>query len=317
MRSLQINVWSSNFDMSVLIETSIGNIVVDVFDDNVLGYNFIKLCKLKYYFFSLFFGLEKNRLVKCGAPEISLQYAITKFTSIETAFPGVAGDLIDVSGVERNTPEPAVGLVSFVNFDNHIKSEFSIILSSELKEIQSLLNLQYPFGKVVEGFDTLLKINDSKSSTIRILHTHILHDPFPDPINFSNLIPKDLFPSETQLKSITDPELKIDTTIEALTLELIGDILHYSVKPAPNILFITKLNAITNSEALEVIFSRFGSVKKCTVVKDDSGKSKRYGFIEFDTTKDAEIAYDKLSQGCIIDGNEVIIDFSQSTRDKR
>lgn len=307
-----------NFNMSVLIETSIGNIVIDLLDENILAYNFIKLCKLKYYFFSPFFGLKQDQIVKCGVPEYptQLQSAINKFTDISEKYPGISGDLIDVSDLKLDTPEPSVGLVSFTKFDNHIKSEFSIILSSDKEVIETLMSTQLPFGKIKEGFNTLLKINHSGDLKVRILHTHILSDPFPDPDNFINLIPKTLFPTEVQLKNISETDLKIDTTIEALTLELIGDLPHYNVKPAPNVLFITKLNPITRDDALEVIFSRFGPVNKCTIVKDKTGKSKRYGFIEFETERDAEIAYDKLSQGCIIDGNEIIVDFSQSTRDK-
>ena len=46
-----------------------------------------------------------------------------------------------------------------------------------------------------------------------------------------------------------------------MTLEILGDLPDASLKPPENILFICKLNPITQEKDLEVIFSRFGPVK--------------------------------------------------------
>lgn len=56
--------------MSVLFETSIGDIVVDLFIERAprACQNFIKLCKLKYYNNCLFYDLQKNHSVVCGDP---------------------------------------------------------------------------------------------------------------------------------------------------------------------------------------------------------------------------------------------------------
>ena len=55
--------------------------------------------------------------------------------------------------------------------------------------------------------------------------------------------------------------------IRAVVLEMIGDIPDADVKPPDEVLFICKLNPVTTSEDLELIFSRFGSCK-CEIIKD-------------------------------------------------
>ena len=56
--------------MSVLIETSLGDLVIDLFADRCpkTTLNFLKLCKLKYYNNCLFFDVQKDFLVQTGDP---------------------------------------------------------------------------------------------------------------------------------------------------------------------------------------------------------------------------------------------------------
>jgi peptidyl-prolyl cis-trans isomerase-like 4 len=43
------------------------------------------------------------------------------------------------------------------------------------------------------------------------------------------------------------------------------------------------LNPVTQEGDLEIIFSRFGKIKSCEIVKDwKTGDSLQYGFIEFE-----------------------------------
>ena len=124
------------------------------------------------------------------------------------------------------------------------------------------------FGKVVEGFDALQKINeafiDEKGrplKDIRIRHTVILDDPFDDPPGLIEPSSSPL-PSKAQLATVMigdDEELddNIDeATIEkmrrerearaqALTLEMVGDLPFAEVKPPENVLFVCKLNPVT------------------------------------------------------------------------
>lgn len=57
--------------MSVLIETSYGDIVVDLFFEEcpTACTNFLKLCKIKYYHSCLFHTIHRDFLCMCGDPE--------------------------------------------------------------------------------------------------------------------------------------------------------------------------------------------------------------------------------------------------------
>jgi hypothetical protein len=70
---------------------------------------------------------------------------------------------------------------------------------------------------------------------------------------------------------------------------MIGDIPFAAVRPPENILFVCKLNPVTQDEDLELIFSRFGKILSCEVVRDKkSGDSLQYAFIEFAEQDSAE-----------------------------
>lgn len=61
-----------------------------------------------------------------------------------------------------------------------------------------------------------------------------------------------------------------------------------------------------------MIFSQFGKIKKCEVIKDFvTGDSLQYAFIEFETSDACEEAYLKMAN-VIIDNCRIHVDFSQS-----
>jgi peptidyl-prolyl cis-trans isomerase-like 4 len=124
------------------------------------------------------------------------------------------------------------------------------------------------FGKVVEGFDVLEKINESfvderqrPLKDIRIRHTVVLDDPYADPIGLVEP-PESPVPSKAQLATVRiadDEELddnmdeeamenlrrEREARAQALTLEMVGDLPFADVKPPENILFVCKLNPVT------------------------------------------------------------------------
>lgn len=133
-----------------------------------------------------------------------------------------------------------------------------------------------------------------------------------------------LLPSKYQLETMRLPQLKAspetllpenESQFNSIALELVGDLPHFQIKPSPSTLFVARLNPITTSESLTIIFSRFGKVLSGNVVVDPkTGKSLCYGFVEFESQQQAETAYSKMSKGCVIDGREVHVDFSQSVK---
>eukprot|EP00962_Isochrysis_galbana_P017723 scaffold5098_cov112-Isochrysis_galbana.AAC.1 len=56
--------------MSVLLETSLGDIVIDLHTEQCPNAcrNFLKLCKIKYYNYSLFHNVQPGSLVQTGDP---------------------------------------------------------------------------------------------------------------------------------------------------------------------------------------------------------------------------------------------------------
>jgi peptidyl-prolyl cis-trans isomerase-like 4 len=191
------------------------------------------------------------------------------------------------------------------------------------------------FGTVVEGFDTLEKINtayiDDKGQPlkdIRLLHTVVLDDPYDDPPGLEEP-PASPVPSAAQLATVrvaydetleeqNDPEAlervrrEREARAQALTLEMVGDLPFAEVAPPENVLFVCKLNPVTQDDDLELIFSRFGKILSCEVIRDKrTGDSLQYAFIEYTNQKDCEQAYFKMD-GVLIDDHRIHVDFSQS-----
>jgi len=163
-------------------------------------------------------------------------------------------------------------------------SQFFITLAKELERLDGKHTV---FGQVAEGFDVLEKINAAYCDEegrpyvdIRILHTIVLDDPFEDPQNLP--IPeRSPSPTPEQLansrigadETLDDYDGKVAEEVDkekrkklaesqALTLELIGDVPYAEIKPPENILFVCKLNPVTLDEDLNVIFSRFGAIRR-------------------------------------------------------
>ena len=98
----------------------------------------------------------------------------------------------------------------------------------------------------------------------------------------------------------------------AMVLEMVGDLPDMDVKPPDNVLFVCKLNPHTEDGDLELIFSRFGSILSCEIIRDyKTGDSLNYAFIEFETKESAEEAYFKMNN-VLIDDRRIKVDFSQS-----
>lgn len=128
-------------------------------------------------------------------------------------------------------------------------------------------------------------------------------DPFPDPIGLikppsSPIRPLDsttrIAEDEDALSTLPEEEEERErrnkaAAASALTLEMVGDLPFANVRPPENVLFVCKLNPVTRDEDLELIFSRFGIIMSCQVIRDKrTGDSLQYAFIEFDKREDAE-----------------------------
>ncbi len=314
--------------MSVLVETSAGDLVIDLFvhDCPKACLNFIKLCKSKYYNFSPIYNIQTGAFFQTGDPLWPIGdggSSIWGLQKPEKRFfkPEIKKELHHESG----------SISMACSSDGVCGSQFFVSIGDN----EGFDGKHAIFGRLAEGFDTLEAIQKEPLDEtgrplrdIRITHTIILEDPFEDPSGYVE-VPASPVPSAAQLSTVRiafDEVLEETGTLDeiearkrareaeaqALTLEMVGDLPFATIRPPENILFVCKLNPVTSSEDLELIFGRFGQILSCEIVRDKrTGDSLQYAFIEFDIKEDAERAYFKM-QGVLIDDRRIHVDFSQS-----
>lgn len=303
--------------------------------------SFLKLCKIKYYNFSPVHSVQKDFSFQTGDPLGPLSKDSDGGSSIwghisgdpaQRTFPAFFHPKL--KHLERGTVSMATAPSASDPDTRLAGSQFIITLGEETDFLDGKAAI---FGKVVEGFDALEKVNsamvDEKGYPfidMRVKHTVILDDPYPDPpgLREPSASPP---PTDAQLKTVRiadEAELHADDGVDeeelerrrkerdanasSLVLELLGDLPFAEVKPPENILFVCKLNPVTGDEDLELIFGRFGKILSCEVIRDQkTGDSLQYAFIEYEDKKSCEAAYFKM-QGVLIDDRRIHVDFSQS-----
>ncbi|KAK3824472.1 MAG: cyclophilin-like domain-containing protein [Linnemannia elongata] len=342
--------------MSVLIETSVGDVVIDLYTKEAptTCLNFLKLCKVKYYNFCCFHNVQRDFMIQTGDPTATGKGGESVFSLLDSktlqkkylpaeihpklkhkergtvsmaiagASTGAQQDVNNVLGASGAGGDAGAGGV--------IGSQFFITMGENLDYLDGKYTV---FGKVAEGMEVLEKINAAYTDSefrpfkdIRIKHTIVLDDPFPDP---EGLVVPDESPLPTQamldtvrigddeeIESLLPPEeeerirRQKEAQARALTLEMVGDLPFAEIKPPENVLFVAQLNPATRSEDLELIFSRFGLILSCEVIRDKkTGDSLCYAFIEFEKEEECSEAYFKMNN-VLIDDRRIHVDFSQS-----
>lgn len=195
------------------------------------------------------------------------------------------------------------------------------------------------FGEVAEGMDVLDRINElyvdkdmRPFQDVRIKHTYVLDDPFPDPELL--VVPPESPRRERPEEETVEVRLAADESLEdenegrteeeieksvrekeaksrAVVLEMIGDLPDADVKPPEEVLFVCKLNPVTESSDLDMAFCRFGSCKSEVIRDFKTGDSLCFAFIEFTDAKHCEEAYFKMNN-VLLDDRRIKVDFSQS-----
>ncbi|PWA98975.1 Cyclophilin-like peptidyl-prolyl cis-trans isomerase domain-containing protein [Artemisia annua] len=321
--------------MSVMIVTSLGELVIDLHTDRcpLTSKNFLKLCKTKYYNGCLFHTVQKDFTAQTGDPTGT-------GTGGDSIYKFLYGDQARFFGdeIHLDLKHTKMGTVAMANAGENLNaSQFYITLRDDLDYLDGKKTV---FGEVVEGLETLTRINeayvDEKNrpyKNIRIKHTYILDDPFEDPPQLAEHIPdaspegkpKDEVDDEVRLE---DDWVPLDEQLDAneleevirakeahsraVVLETIGDLPEAEVKPPDNVLFVCKLNPVTEDDDLNTIFSRFGTVTSAEIIRDfKTGDSLCYAFIEFEDKEACEQAYFKMDNA-LIDDRRIHVDFSQS-----
>ncbi|KAF8709556.1 Cyclophilin-like protein, partial [Rhizoctonia solani] len=291
-----------------------------------------------YYNLHAFFNVTKDFVAQAGDPtatgtggESAQSYIASK---ADTPTPDVpryfAPELVPRL---KHTAKGTVSMAIAPGVDGGCGSQFFITLADN---IDYLDGKHAVFGHVVEGLETLDQLNEvftdqdgRPMKDVRIRHVVILDDPFPDPPDLivPNEVPTkapDLTGTNVRIGEDEDPLATLPeeeaekirreraAAAAALTLEMVGDLPFANVRPPENVLFVCKLNPVTRDEDLELIFSRFGVIMSCQIIRDKkTGDSLQYAFIEFDKREDAEQAYFKM-QNVLVDDRRIWVDFSQS-----
>ncbi|XP_034665475.1 peptidyl-prolyl cis-trans isomerase sig-7 [Drosophila subobscura] len=318
--------------MSVVIETTLGDLTVDLFTTErpIACLNFLKLCRLKYYNYNLFHTVQQNFIAQTGDPS----GAGDGGSSIWGVVEGPQKRFFEAEYLPKIHHLNA-GMLSLVSAGkNLVGSQFFFTLAEDLT---SLDGTHCVIGEVVEGHEVLRQLNDAivdekfrPYQDIRITHTVVLEDPYPNPRGLQapsrspspsaerlkngriaadeDIDDTDGMTMEEMQEMLADREAKARATI----LEIVGDLPDAEMAPPENVLFVCKLNPVTTDDDLEIIFSRFGVVKGCEVIRDrKTGDSLQYAFVEFDEQKSCEAAYFKMDN-VLIDDRRIHVDFSQS-----
>lgn len=322
--------------MSVMIVTSLGDIVVDLYTDRcpLTTKNFLKLCKMKYYNGCLFHTVEKGFMAQTG----DRTGAGSGGDSVYKFLYGEQARFFD-DEIHPDLKHSKIGTVAMASAgENCNASQFYITLRDDIDYLDAKHTV---FGIVEEkeSLDSLAKINeayvDAKGrpfKDIRIKHTYILDDPFDDPSQLAEFVPEKSPegkpPEEVAEERLEDSWVPMDEKLSAgeleevirskeahtnaAILESIGDIPDAEMKPPDTVLFVCKLNPVTQDEDLYTIFSRFGTVTSADIIRDyKTGDSLCYAFIEFESKEACEHAYFKMDSA-LIDDRRIRVDFSQS-----
>lgn len=321
--------------MSVLFQFSGGSFVIDLFVDECPqnSKNVLKLCKMKKYNNCLFFDVQRKFMVRSGDPTGTSNGSNSALgylrNPVETIY------IKDEFGSNNKALKSGFVCMNNLGVENTNTSQFFIILRDN--DLEYLEGKHTVIGKVVEGFADIKKIFNSvfvdenyrPLQDIRILHTFVLEDPFPDypemldngydspnedrPIEETVQKRKPYGINISKRKNVSEKDVrKEEAKSRAEVLEMVGDLPDANIKPPENVLFVCKLNPITTDQDLELLFSRFGDIKECEIIKDkETGESLQYAFIEFENEEQCNEAYLKMNN-VIVDDRRIKVDFSQS-----
>jgi peptidyl-prolyl cis-trans isomerase-like 4 len=242
----------------------------------VSPHSFLKLCKIKYYNFAPVHSVQKDFSFQTGDPLGPDAPDSDGGSSIWGVLGGPAKRTFPIDlppkmkHLERGTVSMATVPAANDPDQRVAGSQFLITLGENLDYLDGKAAI---FGKVVEGFDVLEKINESfiddrgrPLKDIRIRHTVVLDDPFDDPAGLVEP-PESPVPTKAQLATVRiaddedlDEEMdeaameklrrEREARAQALTLEMVGDLPFADVKPPENVLFVCKLNPVTQSRLI-------------------------------------------------------------------
>ena len=347
---------TSKFDGSILIETDLGHLVVDLATLQAprAVANFTRLCEIGYYRNTLIYNIEPDFVAFAG-DHTGTGIGGTSFDELNKQVGQEQLNIGTIPSVESMEEEEEAtdslwegNLLCSLPLETVPRSQFLLTLNDAKTPRYSHLKGKHTIiGRIVEDSSNALQAIsrtyiDEKGRPlrdVRIRRTIVLvYPPSIQPLTesqktaYAKLVPEpDIDVPKTEWDAIVErPSLfmeiqqdedeetaelrkqKLLAESRAIELEILGDLTSADAKPQENVLFVCKLNPITKSEDLKIIFSRFGEVVDSDVKRDpETQESLQYAFVSFATKEQCEEAYKKM-QNVVIDGRRVIVDFSQS-----
>ena len=313
----------NSFSMSVLLETSLGDMVVDLEAKRIPinTANFIHLAQLKRFNNMAVSKIDENFICIFGQ---------------EINDPGSAEHILGNTQIKfcprerhERIKNSRMGTVGSVNGG---EAFYITLRDGPLPHLDQGDTAPSIIGYVEEGLEILEKINltlcDTNKkpfNTIRIRHSVILDDAGLDaqkPSWFPNQLPAspiEIFDEKLEAvddledeKVIAEREKEALARAQEVELELMGDLPSADIRPPINVLFVCQLNPVTEDEDLKTVFSRFGEIIKCEIIRDyKTGDSLQYAFVEFKEESACNKAYVAM-QNVLIDDKRIKVDFSQS-----
>ena len=81
-------------------------------------------------------------------------------------------------------------------------------------------------------------------------------------------------------------------------------------------LFVGSLAWATDDDGLQAAFAPFGTVVSATVIKDrESGRSKGFGFVEYETAEEGQAAIKALNNSDL-DGRTIVVNEARPKEDR-
>lgn len=288
------------------------------------SFNFLKLCKIGWFDNALLTEIAADRFVKIG------HLQCPRGTTIYSLLSGATAYIPDE--VSPHLTHSAAGVLSTCNDGaNRNTSAFFVTLGAPQPKFDGKRTI---FGEVSENFALILEMareavdaGGRPLRNIRVLQTRVLFDPFPDPPGlesvgftpFAVVREADRLEYDESLGHADEAAFAremeaIRARQNAQVLELLGDIPEAGAKPSETTLFVCRLHRRTTEDGLKIVFSKFGNVTGVDLIRDKkTGESLCYAFVNYEKKEEAENAYMKMRKA-IIDGRQVLVDFSQSVR---
>ena len=198
--------------------------------------------------------------------------------------------------IHRKLRHESAGTVSMANTGpNTNASQFFITASAGQSHLDDVYTT---FGIVAEGLEVVQALSNAYADAdgrpyqnLRIRHTIVLDDPFDDPpglqVPDASPGPSEHVQRQDRERMADGEELEDETRTaeeieEALqtkaaesraqVLEMLGDLPDADIPPPENVLFVCKLNPVTEDDDLELIFGRFGDIKSCQARRSATAK---------------------------------------------